>query len=486
MNKLINWFRSLSIYYKINGFIISMILLLSFIMSMIMMETTSRLLDQQIEKRGAEVGSYIAALSQNDILLDDHYALYDRINKTKNNTEDVRYVLISDTAGRVLAHTFPDGLPEGLPLQRSLPTLPEASPEYMPPLPDETYQVVRLNSNEGPIREIVVPIENGNIGYVHVGMSEKSTQMLLRRKIDDFFILTLLFCLLSVAAATYLAHIITSPVSKLVRAAEQIRQGNLSVQTDATAPDEIGHLSAVFNEMAASLQQKETENNRLLSELRAKEAMRAVLMSKLFTIQEEERQRLSRELHDETGQSLASLLAYMKLLMSKLEDEQQKELLSGARDVAINVLEGLRKMAVELRPPVLDDLGITAAMAKYINNFSKQQELPVSFTAPDDKIIVSNEVSLALYRILQESLTNIAKHAAATAVWITLTVEAKVVTLTIRDNGKGIRPGALEDARKHNRLGLYGMQERAELIGGSLTFHSGTTEGTTIIVLLPL
>lgn len=479
------WLQQLSIYYKINGIIIGMLLLLSIIIGVIMIKTTARLLDQQIEQRGAEVGTYIAALSSNDILLDDHYALFDRITKTKNNREDVRYILVTDPAGGILANTFAGDLPQGLPL--SLPTKAvDSSFLYGSSEDHHEYLVMKMNSNEGPLREIIIPIENGAIGFVRVGMSENNTQQLLKHKVAEFFITTFLVCLLAAIGATYLAYVIIYPLHSLTSAAKQIQLGNLSVQAKVNSEDEVGHVATVFNEMVNSLQEKEFENNRLLKELRAKEALRAILMNKLFTIQEEERKRLSRELHDETSQSLASLLAYMKVLLSKLTDDKQKELLLGARDVAINVLGGLRKMAVELRPPVLDDLGIAAAMAKYITHFSAQQHLPVSFSAPDDKLIIGNELSLALYRILQESLTNISKHASATEVNITLTKNPTTITLLITDNGLGLRPGELESARQNNRLGVYGMKERVELLGGIFNFHSLSGQGTTITVTLPI
>jgi len=482
------WLRQLSIYYKINGIIIGMLLLLSFIIGVIMMRTTAQLLDQQIEQRGVEVGTYIAVLSSNDILLDDQYALFDRINKTKNNTVDVRYILITDSAGRILANTFAGNLPKGLPITTLSPNH-NLLPSYNAVDITSGYQVIKFSSNEGPLREIIVPIENGAIGFVRVGMLENSMQQLLNKKLTEFFITTFLVCLLAVIGATHLAYVIINPLRSLTRAAEQIQRGNLSVQAEVKVEDEVGQLATVFNEMVNSLQEKDFENNRLLKELRAKEAMRAILISKLFTIQEEERKRISRELHDETNQSLASLLAYMKVLLSKLTDDKQRELLLGARDVAVNVLDGLRKMAVELRPPVLDDLGITAAIAKYVNNFSKQQHMTLSFSAPDDKLVISNEISLALYRILQESLTNISKHACATEVTISLIKDnstLSTITLIISDNGLGLRPGELEIAHQNNRLGIYGMKERVELLGGSFKVHSISGHGTTITVILPI
>lgn len=479
------WLRQLSIYYKINGIIIGMLLLLSLIIGIIMIKTTSQLLDQQIEQRGFEVGTYIAALSSNDILLDDHYALYDRINKTKNNREDVRYILITDSAGGIIANTFAGNLPKGLPIITPMKTTETLSFDSATKI-NEEYRVVKMNSNEGPLREIIVPIENGAIGFVRVGMSENNTQQLLKTKIDEFFITTFLICLLAVFGATHLAYVIIYPLRSLTSATKQIQLGNFSVQAEVKGEDEVGHLATIFNEMVNSLQEKDIENKHLVTELRNKEAMRTILMNKLFTIQEEERKRLSRELHDETSQSLASLLAYMKVLLSKLTDDNQKELLLGARDVAINVLDGLRKMAVELRPPVLDDLGIIAAIDKYINHFSVQHNISVCFSAPDDKLIIGNDISLALYRILQESLTNISKHAYASEVNVSLTKDATTISLMIADNGLGLRPGELESARLNNRLGVYGMKERVELLGGSFNFHSVSGNGTKITVVLPI
>ncbi|MBP2660501.1 MAG: integral rane sensor signal transduction histidine kinase, partial [Firmicutes bacterium] len=354
------------------------------------------------------------------------------------------------------------------------------------PKDEDGYQTMKFSSNEGPIREVIVPVENGAIGYVRVGMSEKSTQQLLSLKLYEFFITTLLVCLLAAMGSTYLAYLIIHPMRNLTKAAQQIQQGNFYVQTEIKTEDEVGRLAGVFNEMIESLKEKDFENNRLLKELRAKEELRTVLLNKLFTVQEDERKRISRELHDETSQSMASLLAYMKVLLSKLTDEKQRVLLLDARNVAINVLGGLRKMAVELRPPVLDDLGIVAAMDKYITNFSNQQDLIVSFFPPDEKLIINNQIALTLYRILQESLTNISKHAYATSVNITLEQDTGFISLRIDDNGLGIRSGAIEAARQKNRLGIYGMKERVELLGGNFTFHSLSGQGTTITVIIPI
>ena len=476
------WFRHLSIYYKFNTIIVSM-LVMNLILGAVMIQTASNLIENQLEKRGVELASYIGVLSSNDILLDDRYALSDRINKTKQNTDDVRYIIVADSAGRILAHTFDDQFPEGLPaiLIKSV-TSPESAG-----LPGSgKYRVDKYDSNEGFIREIVWPVENGDIGYIRVGLSERQTEQVLNRRGNDFIIAILLLSLLSAGGATYMAFVMVRPLRSLTRAAEQIGQGNFAVQAVVVSQDEVGKLSLVFNDMVRKLQEKQVENVRLVEELKLKEALRADLIRKLFVIQEDERKHLSRELHDETGQLLASLLAYMKLLLSKLKDEAQKELLQKARDVAIHALGSLRKIAVDLRPPVLDDLGLAAAMLKYIQTFSEQQGIHVQVDMPEDKTDVGSEISLALYRILQESLTNIARHAEAENVYISLLDSNEEIRLVIKDDGVGICNAAEpETKRQKNGLGIYGMTERAELLGGTMKLESVYGAGTTVYATLP-
>lgn len=471
-----NWIRDLSIHYKVNGVLISLLLLLSLVIGALVYHNTTNLLNQQTEKRGAEIGYSLAALSSDDILLDNRYALFERISKTKDTTEGIRYILMTDFAGNILAHTFSGQIPKGL-----FPANILSSSLNQP----AGYHVTRFDSNEGEILDVLVPIENGAIGYVQVGMSTKFIHQLINKAFWEFALAIFLVCLLAAFLATRLANYLIQPLLKLTSAARQIRRGNYPILPNAHGNDEVGNLASVFNEMACSLNAKERENTKLVNALREKEALRTVLLTKLFTVQEEERKRISRELHDETGQSMVSLIAYMKLLSSSTNDPKQKELLLHARDVTAKALSGLRNIAVELRPPVLDDLGITAAMEKYINNFREQTNLAVTFIQPEDRLMISSQSALALYRILQESLTNILKHAKATQVDIALIKTEQSLTLTICDNGQGIKQADLKKFQQKNHLGLYGMRERAELLGGSFTITSSTC-GSIIQVVLPL
>lgn len=464
----------LGIYSQVNGLIVGLLLLLGMLIWLLVQYATVDFLGHQMEKRGVDIGKYIAILSANDIVLDNHYALYERISNTRNNTEDVRYILITDSLGNIVVHTFSDGLPKKLTVL--------AAEVFSS---GEPYRIKRYESNEGTIHEATVPIENGDIGYVRVGMSDKHMQQFLTRKNTEIFVGILLMALAAAIAATRLTSVIIRPIRRLAAAVAQIRQGNLPEHIAVKGNDEVGLLTGAFNEMVDGLKQKHRENDHLLEELRLKEAIRAELISKLFTIQEEERKRIARELHDEAGQSLTSLLAYLKVLASRSTDQKQQQVVEKVRELAVGLLAEMKNMALELRPPVLDDHGIVAAMERHCRNFSSQYNIPVCFSANIDKLIVTNDVSLALYRILQESLTNIVKHAEALSATVMVMVELNTVTLLVADDGIGVAPHILEVSYENKQLGLYGMRERAELLGGTFTIQAGQPSGTVITVQLP-
>jgi len=481
---ILSLLRKASIYYRINGIIIGGMLLLSMTIGIVMVGTTRNLLEHQVASRGVEIATYIGAMSSNDILLDDHYTLSSRITATKNHSDDVRYIIIADFSGRLMNDTFLGHFPAGLAQDIGRMSVRNPDTELSEGALDS--RVVRYQSDEGPILEVIVPVEKGNVGYVRVGMSLRHTRNLLFTTIQRFLLITLMVCLLASAGATLLAHLIVKPIHDLAGAARQIRNGNYSVQAEVLDEAELGQLAAAFNEMAASLKQEAVEHDRLLEELRAKEVTRTSLLNKLFTVQEDERRRLSRELHDESGQSLASMLAYMKLLSSKLTTEPQKELLLQTRNVAMDIMGNLRRMAIELRPPILDDLGILTAMRKYIDTFRHHQGCSVACLLPDTDPMPAGPVSLALYRILQESLVNIAKHAQAGSVRIELAVRGRQIELSVSDDGTGASAEALAQAFRNHRLGIFGMKERTELLGGSFTLDSRPDRGTTVKAILPL
>ena len=464
------WYKR-SLYAKVNLIIVGTLLLSIFILIMMMRDVTHDLTENQLKLRGYEVGNYIAAMSINDILQENHYVMLERINKTKEKNQDVRYIVIANYTGQIIAHTFPNGLPEGL-------------PDIIGGTNTETYTVNKFNSNEGVIYDAVIPVENGNVGFVRVGLTSGKMQQILNYTITEFSLMAVILCLIAVILASWQVSVIIRPIRTLSQAAEEIKNNNYAVQTECKTEDEIGKLSRTFDEMAATLKQKEDENNELLTALQIKECNRTVLISKLFTAQEDERKRISRELHDGAGQSITSLLAYLKILSTEVKGDRQLTLINSARDVIIGVLSELRQMAVDLRPPVLDDLGLVAAMEKYLNSLT-MHNIKINFTASDSQIELPDSVVLVLYRILQEAITNIIRHANATEVKVSLAGNGGQVELVIADNGCGFPNASLEHARRQNRLGLYGIQERVELLNGIFDIQSTVGLGTKITITIP-
>ncbi|EKO39765.1 MAG: histidine kinase [Solidesulfovibrio magneticus str. Maddingley MBC34] len=474
------WWRTASFYFRINVVIVSSVLLLSVALSGVVFVHNRMLLEKELDKRGAEIGNSIAAMGSESIILDERFVLHEIAAKTRRTSDDIRYIMIVDYAGEILAHTFGDGFPAGLPLE-----LPPGLPR-----PDAggegAYAVTRYRSNEGPFREVVVPVERGAVGYVRVGLTEQDMRHILEKNIKNFSLITLVVCLLAAVVATRLAYRIVHPIDQLAQAAGQIRQGNYGVRIIPDDQAEVGRLAAAFNDMAAALTRKDDENEHLLTALRDKDALHVRLLQKVISVQEDERKRISRELHDEAGQSLASLLAYLQLLLAGEVTSNQREAIRQLKSLVVEILGGLRKMAVELRPPALDDLGLVPAMAKYVDSFALQRDLTAIFAPEDDNPELDPAVALALYRILQESLTNVARHAQAKAVRVELAAEGGEIALTVSDDGRGFDATTLPAMLQgEGSLGIYGMMERAELLDGTFRIESRPGQGTTVRVTLP-
>jgi signal transduction histidine kinase len=213
-----------------------------------------------------------------------------------------------------------------------------------------------------------------------------------------------------------------------------------------------------------------------LSERIAQDALRRVVEA-----QELERRRLARELHDETGQALTSILLGLKALEERTGDEASRAAMEELRELVVSTLQDVRRLAVELRPTALDDFGLVAALERLTASFAEQTGISVDFqTALADERL-PEEVETALYRIVQESLTNVVKHARARRVSILLARKEGSVKAVVEDDGRGFDPAQAGDG-----FGLVGMRERLALLGGRLEVESGADAGTTIAAEVPV
>jgi signal transduction histidine kinase len=214
-----------------------------------------------------------------------------------------------------------------------------------------------------------------------------------------------------------------------------------------------------------------------LSERIARDSLRRVVET-----QELERRRLARELHDETGQALASILLGLKALDEKTDDPDARASIEELRELVVATLQDVRRLAVELRPSALDDFGLVAALERLADSFAEQSGISVDFQAAIADERLPEEAETALYRIVQESLTNVVKHAQARRVSILLTRTNGMVKAVVEDDGRGFDP----EKTNHDGHGLVGMRERLALLGGRLEIESARDAGTTVAAEVPV
>ena len=203
-------------------------------------------------------------------------------------------------------------------------------------------------------------------------------------------------------------------------------------------------------------------------------------LRRVVEAQELERRRLARELHDQTGQELTSVLLSLKTVEEANSEAERAEALAAVREQVVETLHDVRRLAVELRPKALDDFGLVPALERLRDTFAEQTAMRVDLESQIRERLPT-DVETALYRIVQEALTNIVKHAQATAVSIVLAPKAGVVTALIEDDGRGFTPDGGGEG-----LGLLGMGERLALLGGKLKIESRPGAGTTIVAEVPL
>jgi signal transduction histidine kinase len=214
-----------------------------------------------------------------------------------------------------------------------------------------------------------------------------------------------------------------------------------------------------------------------LSERIARDSLRRVVET-----QELERRRLARELHDETGQALTSILLGLKALEEKTDDDAAHSAIEQLRELVVATLQDVRRLAVELRPSALDDFGLVAALERLSHSFAEQSGITVDFQAAIADKRLPAEAETALYRVVQESLTNVVKHAQARRVSILVTRTNGAVKAVVEDDGRGFDSEKATD----RGFGLVGMSERLALLGGRLEIETALDGGTTIAAELPV
>jgi len=254
---------------------------------------------------------------------------------------------------------------------------------------------------------------------------------------------------------------------------------NISLEMNASLIDFSGRQTVIMTGREITGRQKVEEKLK-----RATEQLRNLAI-RIQNIREEERTGIARELHDELGQVLTVLKIQITLLLKKLKVEKKelKEKTNLITEMIDNAVESVQRITFKLRPNILDEIGLVAAIDWQANEFSKNTGLSLSYFHEKDELSLDYEKSTAVFRILQEALTNIARHANASRVKIELRQFKDNLILEITDNGKGITQSQIRD---QHSLGILGMKERALIFGGNVIIKSSMESGTTVIVEIPI
>lgn len=467
IKRLVHWSQSFSVRNKVMGLAVAITLLMgigSVVVARSALIATAR---AELNQHAIAVATSVASRSLESVLTKSAFNVHQLLVSVRNGDPDVRYAFVVDEKGQVVGHTFGEGFPVDL-LNLSAPA------------GDQPYTTTRLQSEEGLIHDVAVPLMSGQFGYVRVGLTETRLQQAAQGLLGGLIQTVVAVAGVGVLAALALSELLTRPLHPLIAMTRAVARGDLTQQAPPGPPDELGSLIASFNSMVTALAETRTE-------LEGKEQARQELLQRLITAQEDERRRISRELHDEAGQSLTGLLAGLRSLSD--QHPAIRERTETLLQVAHGTLEGLRHLSLELRPQSLDDLGLAVALRRYVADYTSQHGIDVDLeTIGAGAGRLPGPLETCLYRIVQEALTNCARHAYASHISVVVHVRPEVASVVIEDDGVGFDPGqVLGQIQSDGRgLGLFGMQERVTLLGGTLQIESEPGQGTRLFVKCPV
>lgn len=438
-----------------------------------------QLLERELVRRGLLTATHLAQQSLDPILREDDYALFKLLQLLRGSRrgdptadERILYAMVLDSHGQALAHTDPNRVHAPLDDPRTRAILAQREPS-----------VVRAADSSGePVYDVAVPILMRGLpmGTVRLGISRAGVLRLIQDLALKVIAVLFVLMVIGVGSIWHFSHRMARPIRALRDGAQAVQAGDLSRRVTVDRPDEIGELAAAFNAMTAELASSRAE-------IRHKEELRTRLLEQVITAQEDERKRIARELHDETSQALTSLMVGLKLLEGRPDLAPTHDALARLRSLSSATLETVHSLALQLRPSVLDDLGLVPALERLAAEFHATHGVPVALeTNLRTRPRLSATVETTLYRIAQEALTNVARHAAAQHVSVILEAQRASVTLIVEDDGQGFDPGRLAAERNERSLGLFGMRERATLLGGAVTLESSPGNGATLFVEVPL
>lgn len=285
-----------------------------------------------------------------------------------------------------------------------------------------------------------------------------------------------------------LDHLVLRRLQHLTQALTGFGHGRHDLRLPQKEPDEIGQLAAAFNEMGRHVAAEEAENLALSEDLRRQSGLRGQLLTRLVTAQEDERKRLAREIHDELGQAMGGLALQAEVLQRFMAaDDQAQTQLAEMKSLITRTTDSLYDMILALRPSVLDDLGLVAALRAHAERALANTDIQFEMDAAAFNGRLPAEMEIALYRMFQEALNNVIRHASAKTVRFVLARHDRSFEGRIEDDGRGFNLDDIHPGDSQPRgLGLLGMKERVAQFGGELKIDSQYGGGTCVCIRIPL
>jgi signal transduction histidine kinase len=288
---------------------------------------------------------------------------------------------------------------------------------------------------------------------------------------NNIIIIGLLIALIIFGIVYLISLSITTPIIKLKQAVDSIAQGKYDISLENNTTDEISDLMRAFNKMASKIKMQTEEI----------QMERSKRITSVIDGQEQERQRLSRELHDGLGQHILAIK--MKLERAeKANPDLKQQIIDEAKNLLTAASREVVSMSENLMPPVLTQFGLISAIENLCEDIRINKDVVITFNFNEIPENFDSNIKIYLYRIIQEALNNIVKHAEATIVDVSFLFENKTINLAISDNGKGFD---ITQKRKAGN-GIYNMNDRAEILGGTFNIISAPGQGTTILVKLKI
>ncbi|GAB4453435.1 MAG: hypothetical protein Fur0044_48310 [Anaerolineae bacterium] len=287
-------------------------------------------------------------------------------------------------------------------------------------------------------------------------------------------VVVLVVGLITVAAFVSLGvQAVTDPIQNLVIQTRQVTAGDYDAQVMLSRIKEIRELGMAFNEMVGQIRKYRAGVRQYVADITQS--------------QEEERKRIARELHDDTVQSLIAIGQRIELIKGMLDDPiEARTRLNELRTMVTGAIASVRQFSRDLRPLALEDLGLVAAMQYLVNQLAQSEGIDVDFKVEGTPDGLPADMEVAIYRILQEALNNVKKHAHATEVTVLAQFTNKQIALTVEDNGRGFTvPASITDFATSGSFGVMGLQERAQLFGGNIEVESQPDEGTLVRLVMP-